>query len=129
MTVNPGFEHPYFLPTSQQEIQRVRQMIERTTSRCDVEVDEASIEDTARLTVAAGANVLVAGRASFGENEEVAQNDGPAASRHQAVVERTSTSRVTRHQQRSDLCNLEWLVLEGWGQTWCGGSSKEATAA
>ena len=72
MAVNPGFV-PYFLPTSLQKIRRVRRMIEKTTSRCDVEVDEASIEDTARLTVAAGANVLVAGRASFGPNEEVAQ--------------------------------------------------------
>jgi hypothetical protein len=32
-------------------------------------------------------------------------------------------------RQRSDLCNLEWLVWEGWGRTWYGGSCREVTSA
>jgi ribulose-phosphate 3-epimerase len=78
--VNPGFGHQYFLPASLQKIRRVRQMIEKTESRCDVEVDGSIDRETAPLAVAAGADVLVAGRAIFGENEDVAQSmDRPRA--------------------------------------------------
>ena len=72
MTVNPGFGHQHFLPTTLQKIRRVRQMIEEIKSGCDVEVDGGIDAETAPVAVAAGANVLVAGTAIFGENEGVA---------------------------------------------------------
>jgi ribulose-phosphate 3-epimerase len=72
MTVNPGFGHQHFLPTTLQKIRRVRQMIEQIRSGCDVEVDGGIDAETAPLAVAAEANVLVAGTAIFGENETVA---------------------------------------------------------
>ena len=72
MTVNPGFGHQHFLPTTLQKIRRVRQMIDQMKSGCDVEVDGGIDADTAPLAVAAGANVLVAGTAIFGESETVA---------------------------------------------------------
>ena len=72
MTVNPGFGHQHFLRTTLQKIRRVRQMIEEINSGCDVEVDGGIDAETAPLVVAAGANVLVAGTAIFGESEGVA---------------------------------------------------------
>jgi ribulose-phosphate 3-epimerase len=72
MTVNPGFGHQHFVPTTLPKTQRVREMIKKTKSGCDVEVDGGIDAKTAPLAVAAGANVLVAGTAIFGESEGVA---------------------------------------------------------
>ena len=72
MTVNPGFGHQHFVPTTVPKIRRIRQMIEQVKSGCDVEVDGGIDAKTAPLAVAAGANVLVAGTAIFGETEGVA---------------------------------------------------------
>src|SRR5256885_7306894 len=72
MTGNPGFGHQHFLPTTLPKIRRVRQMIEQIQSGCDVEVDGGIDAGTAPLAAAAGANVLVAGTAIFGESEGVA---------------------------------------------------------
>jgi ribulose-phosphate 3-epimerase len=72
MTVNPGFGHQHFIPTTLPKIRRVRLMIEEVKSGCDLEVDGGIDAETAPLAVAAGANVLVAGTAIFGENDEVA---------------------------------------------------------
>src|SRR5438477_1319199 len=71
MTVNPGFGHQHFLPTTLAKIRRVRQMIEQIKPECDLEVDGGIDAETAPLAVAAGANVLVAGTVIFGESEGV----------------------------------------------------------
>lgn len=71
MTVNPGFGHLHFLPTTLPKIRRVRQMLEQIKPGCDVEVDGGIDAETAPLVAAAGANVLVAGTAIFGESEGV----------------------------------------------------------
>lgn len=71
MTVNPGFGHQHFIPTTLPKIQRVRLMIEKVKSGCDLEVDGGIDAETAPLAVAAGANVLVAGTSIFGESEGV----------------------------------------------------------
>ena len=88
MTVNPGFGHQHFLPTTLPKIRRVCQLIEQIKPGCDVEVAGGIDVETAPLAVAAGANVLVAGSAIFGDGE------GVAAEQHQAVVETASTSRL-----------------------------------
>ena len=72
MTVNPGFGHQHFVPTTLPKIRRVSQMIRQLKSGCDVEVDGGIDAKTAPLAVAAGANVLVAGTAIFGESDGVA---------------------------------------------------------
>jgi ribulose-phosphate 3-epimerase len=72
MTVNPGFGHQHFLPTTLPKIRRVRQLIEQIKPGCDLEVDGGIDAESAALAVAAGANVLVAGTAIFGESDEVA---------------------------------------------------------
>lgn len=71
MTVNPGFGHQLFLSTTLPKIRRVRQMIDQMNSGCDVEVDGGIDADTGSLAVAAGANILVAGTAIFGQSEGV----------------------------------------------------------
>jgi ribulose-phosphate 3-epimerase len=71
MTVNPGFGHQHFIPTTLPKIQRVRQMVDRIKPGCNLEVDGGIDAATAPLVVAAGANVLVAGSAIFGEAEGV----------------------------------------------------------
>ena len=72
MTVNPGFGHQHFLHTTLPKIRRVRQMIEQIKPGCDLEVDGGIDATTAPLVVDAGANVLVAGSAIFGDGEGVA---------------------------------------------------------
>jgi len=72
MTVNPGFGHQTFLPTTLPKIGRVRQLIERRGLECDVEVDGGIDAETAPLAVHAGATVLVAGSAIFGDHRGVA---------------------------------------------------------
>jgi len=72
MTVNPGFGHQHFIHTTLPKIRRVRQMIDEIRPGCDFEVDGGIDAKTAPLVVDAGANVLVAGSAIFGDNEGVA---------------------------------------------------------
>src|SRR5215813_7858683 len=71
MTVNPGFGHQHFLHSALPKIRRVRQMIEQTNPGCELELDGGIDAETARLGVAAGANVLVAGSAIFGADDGV----------------------------------------------------------
>ena len=54
------------------KITRVRQMIDRLNPGCDPEGDGGIDRETAQLAVNAGANVLVAGSAVFGDSEGVA---------------------------------------------------------
>src|SRR5262249_42985972 len=72
MTVDPGFGHQKFLQTTLPKISTVRGMIDRLNPDCDLEVDGGIDPETARLSVAAGANVLVAGSSVFGDREGVA---------------------------------------------------------
>lgn len=71
MTVNPGFGHQHFIASTLPKIQRVRQMIERVRPGCELELDGGIDASTARLGVAAGADVLVAGTSVFGDPEGV----------------------------------------------------------
>ena len=82
MTVNPGFGAQHFIHTTLPKIRRVRQMIDEIKPGCDLEVDGGIDATTAPLVVEAGANVLVAGSAIFGDSEGVAA----AMKRLQAAV-------------------------------------------
>lgn len=72
MTVNPGFGHQSFLHSTLRKVGTVREMLNRFHPTCDLEVDGGIDEGTARLSVAAGADVLVAGTAVFGNRAGVA---------------------------------------------------------
>jgi len=67
MTVNPGFGHQHFIHTTISKIQRVRLMIQQAHPECELELDGGIDPATARLGVAAGADVLVAGSSIFGD--------------------------------------------------------------
>jgi ribulose-phosphate 3-epimerase len=72
MTVDPGFGHQRFLHTTLAKISLVRRIIDRINPACDLEVDGGIDAETARLAMAAGANVFVAGTSVFGDREGVA---------------------------------------------------------
>jgi ribulose-phosphate 3-epimerase len=72
MTVNPGFGGQELIPGTLPKIRRVRQMMAQRGLPCDLEVDGGIHAATAPLVVAAGANVLVVGKAIFGDGEGVA---------------------------------------------------------
>ena len=71
MTVNPGFGHQQFIQTTVSKIARVRELVDRLKPGCEVEVDGGIDAATAPLVVRAGATVLVAGSAIFGDREGV----------------------------------------------------------
>lgn len=72
MTVNPGFGGQKFLPAMLPKIERVREMIARTSHPIHLEVDGGISSETVPLVTAAGANVLVAGTSIYGSNDGVA---------------------------------------------------------
>jgi ribulose-phosphate 3-epimerase len=67
MTVHPGFSGQAFIPESVDRVRRLRQLIDRHGATCDLEVDGGIEAESGRLCVQAGANVLVAATAIFGD--------------------------------------------------------------
>jgi ribulose-phosphate 3-epimerase len=65
MSVNPGFGGQGFIASQLRKIEAVRKMIDKTGRDIRLEVDGGVDAVTARQCVAAGANVLVAGSATF----------------------------------------------------------------
>ena len=65
MTVEPGFGGQSFMADQMEKVSAVRRMITERGLACDVEVDGGVNPETAKVCVAAGANVLVAGSDVF----------------------------------------------------------------
>ncbi len=65
MSVNPGFGGQSFIPEALDKLRALRAKIDRTGRAIDLEVDGGINEETAAASIAAGADVLVAGTASF----------------------------------------------------------------
>jgi len=65
MSVNPGFGGQSFIPSQLGKIRSLRKKIDAMGRAVDLEVDGGITAATAREAVAAGADVLVAGTASF----------------------------------------------------------------
>lgn len=75
MSVNPGFGGQSFIPSQLRKIEAVRKAIDRSGRDIRLEVDGGVDVETARLCVDAGADVLVAGTATFrGGPERYAAN-------------------------------------------------------
>lgn len=75
MTVNPGFGGQSFITSQLDKIRAARALIDQSGRKIDLEVDGGINPDTARLAIAAGADVLVAGTAVFtGGAERYADN-------------------------------------------------------
>ena len=71
MSVNPGFGGQSFITGQLKKIEAIRKRIDAAGLSVDLEVDGGIDEETARQAIAAGADVLVAGTATF--------RGGPAA--------------------------------------------------
>ena len=65
MTVNPGFGGQTFISNQLDKIRTLRKRIDYTGRAIDLEVDGGVNPETARAAIAAGADLLVAGTATF----------------------------------------------------------------
>src|SRR3546814_7350878 len=65
MSVNPGFGGQSFIPSALDKIQALRRKIDDSGRSIDLEVDGGINAETAPKAIAAGADVLVAGSATF----------------------------------------------------------------
>jgi len=65
MSVNPGFGGQSFIPSQFEKIRQLRQRIDASGRTIDLQVDGGVTLDNAASVVEAGADVLVAGSASF----------------------------------------------------------------
>jgi len=65
MSVNPGFGGQSFISSQLRKIEAIRKMIDKTGRDIRLEVDGGVDVNTARDCIAAGADVLVAGTATF----------------------------------------------------------------
>src|SRR5918996_219399 len=67
MTVNPGFGGQSFIPRSVEKIRDVRALLDAAGNKAPVEVDGGIDLQTIGAVVAAGAELIVAGQAVFGQ--------------------------------------------------------------
>nr|WP_310522062.1 ribulose-phosphate 3-epimerase [Polymorphobacter sp.] len=65
MSVNPGFGGQSFIDSQLRKIEAIRKMIDKTGRTIDLQVDGGIDVVTAKAAIAAGADVLVAGTATF----------------------------------------------------------------
>jgi ribulose-phosphate 3-epimerase len=72
MTVNPGFGGQKFIEPCVPKIRRISQMIQERGLPAEIEVDGGIDATTARRVVDAGASILVAGSAIFGQRDRAA---------------------------------------------------------
>lgn len=66
MTVNPGYGGQRFIESQLEKIHMLYHTIKDMGFDCDIEVDGGINEETAKLVIEAGANVLVAGSYIYG---------------------------------------------------------------
>jgi ribulose-phosphate 3-epimerase len=69
MTVNPGFGGQRYIDACTQKIRDLRALADARHPALEIEVDGGVKPDTAAIVAAAGANILVAGTAVFGQKD------------------------------------------------------------
>ena len=69
MSVNPGFGGQSFIPESVDKVRRLKAMVDARNVRVEIEVDGGVKAQNAGELVRAGADILVAGSAVFGEKD------------------------------------------------------------
>ncbi|MFI3240190.1 MAG: ribulose-phosphate 3-epimerase [Bacteroidales bacterium] len=65
MSVNPGFGGQKFIPNAVNKVRELRQLINETGSKAEIQVDGGVNRETAQLLKAAGADIVVAGNYVF----------------------------------------------------------------
>ncbi len=68
MSVNPGFGGQVYIDYATDKIKKLKKMIDDAGLQIDIEVDGGVNEDTLPLVLEAGANLIVAGSAIFGND-------------------------------------------------------------
>ena len=75
MSVNPGFGGQSFIAGQLEKIRQLRNLIDKTERKIDLQVDGGINSENAADAIAAGADVLVAGSATFtGDTSQYAAN-------------------------------------------------------
>ena len=75
MSVNPGFSGQSFIAGQLEKIRQLRTLIDKTERKIDLQVDGGINSENAADAIAAGADVLVAGSATFtGDTNQYAAN-------------------------------------------------------
>jgi ribulose-phosphate 3-epimerase len=69
MSVNPGFGGQAFLPASLDKIRRLKRILDERGLRADIEVDGGVDASNVRALFQAGARIMVAGSAVFGQGD------------------------------------------------------------
>jgi ribulose-phosphate 3-epimerase len=69
MTVNPGFGGQRYIEAGTRKVAELRALADRVNPALEIEVDGGVKPETAAAVAAAGANVLVAGTAVFGQKD------------------------------------------------------------
>ena len=69
MSVNPGFGGQSFIPNTLKKLQRVRAVLHAAGSSAPIEIDGGIGLDNVDAVVAAGASIIVAGHAIFGQSD------------------------------------------------------------
>jgi ribulose-phosphate 3-epimerase len=69
MSVNPGYGGQTFIPRSESKVRAVRGLLDREGSSAPVAVDGGIDTSNAARVVAAGAEILIAGHAIFGQGD------------------------------------------------------------
>ena len=75
MTVEPGYGGQKFMPNMLEKVSKIRAEAERLGQDLDIQVDGGINPETAKLSVKAGANVLVAGSSVFNAQDRRAAID------------------------------------------------------
>lgn len=91
MTVNPGFGGQAMISSTLHKVSRIRQMVEASGRRIDIQVDGGINDDTIVSAVQAGANVFVAGSHVFG-----AADPGAAVTGLRAAATAAATARPAK---------------------------------
>lgn len=68
MSVNPGFGGQKYIPGMTEKIRTLKKMIDARGLQVDIEVDGGITPDNVKEVLEAGANIIVAGSAVFGEH-------------------------------------------------------------
>ena len=68
MSVNPGFGGQKYIPTMTAKIKALKEMIDARGLLIDIQVDGGVTPDNVKEVLEAGANVIVAGSAVFGDH-------------------------------------------------------------
>ncbi len=70
MTVEPGFGGQAYIPESTERIRKARKLFSKAGLDTDIQVDGGIKKDNVHVVLEAGANVIVAGSAVYGEDIE-----------------------------------------------------------